>query len=664
MIGILMGELVQRALRASTHRPIEDYFGKCYTDPPVAAAAHPVWKGGDITMWLQHCIYEHCFVPILDDGPNYEYFYCTICSGWKKVSTSTSHIRIHYESASHSDQRFLEEHAMPRTLADRLSKSVILFILENGLAFRLIDDIRLGIVPGLPHRERLKVLSCLIARKIMNIIKSLLANVAYCSLSIDEWCDLKRDRYLGVSCHTMLNDELKVFTLGHISLNQAIRDDKRDHVYASDIKNLLDYVARDYEISRKVLMVVTDNAASMKAAVSFWNDQRISDGLSPVLWGSCICHTINLLLTDFVKLLSGEINEVIRLQQKLMGSEVFEARLTRLGSRVTRIPGYTEVRWYSLFSLCDKMRECKKFIIDYYIDEGLGVIDNEIWVTIDNILPVLTVIKRAVKALEGEIYGTICYVLVAFDEIKKAVDSLVCKGQKYADISKRWNECFEARVNGVREIWSPLLEVGCYLNPGVDHGVYLSGSDMQKVREFIERDSDWTSLTLLSALNQMTRTRSVDRRSVRTSYATHTDHGETTVVMTRETMGVRRTSKRSPLLELMSSVAEQSVERERDQQPTVWDELNVYSGLKKPGLDPEEFWRTNAEELPRLSAVAKKVMAVIPSSASCERTFSASKRIEGLHRAHMDRKVYEDQVIICANNDLAEAAYDAVIGGE
>ena len=30
----------------------------------------------------------------------------------------------------------------------------------------------------------------------------------------------------------------------------------------------------------------------------------------------------------------------------------------------------------------------------------------------------------------------------------------------------------------------------------------------------------------------------------------------------------------------------------------------------------------------------------------------------------MDRKVYEDQVIICANNDLAEAAYDAVIGGE
>ena len=102
-------------------------------------------------------------------------------------------------------------------------------------------------------------------------------------------------------------------------------------------------------------------------------------------------------------------------------------------------------------------------------------------------------------------------------------------------------------------------------------------------------------------------------------------------------------------------------ERQRRSTVSIYDELNLYTGLMRSGADPEEFWDSYNERLMQLSALAHRVMMIIPSSASTERTFSMSKRIQGLHRAHMNRTTLEDQVILCSNEELADVAYDLAV---
>ena len=307
--------------------------------------------------------------------------------------------------------------------------------------------------------------------------------------------------------------------------------------------------------------------------------------------------------------------------------------------------------------------ENQKEINDFYDNAGLGPVDQDIWETISLILPILGVIKKSVKALEAERYGTILYVLVAFHQIKSVINELSGKGRIFEEVAKKWNDKYEIRLAETRKIWSPLLEVGCFLNPGVDHRLYLNAADVEKVRDFLRRDSSWTTITLVSAIHQAAESGVRTRRKIKTSYESQIDKAGITVnVVTRKQVPEHR-SRSNPLTDLMATVVE-SQERETPRILNITDEINTYSGLRRRGVDPEDFWKRNQQQLPHLSAIAMKPMAVIPSSASCERTFSTSKRIEGLHRAHMSEKVLRDQVIICANGDLADAAYTAVMKGE
>ena len=73
---------------------------------------------------------------------------------------------------------------------------------------------------------------------------------------------------------------------------------------------------------------------------------------------------------------------------------------------------------------------------------------------------------------------------------------------------------------------------------------------------------------------------------------------------------------------------------------------------------PEEFWMHHEQDMPRLSTIARRLMSIVPSSSGTKRTFSLSKRIQGLHMAHMLPEVFEDQIIICANPEIAESSYE------
>ena len=100
---------------------------------------------------------------IISEAPVFKYFYCSVCTAWKRISTSTGYMRIHYDNVSHAEERFLEKKQMTTQMATRMTKATTLFLLTNGLPSNLIDDQYFQVLHTLGHRkkaERLILTAC------------------------------------------------------------------------------------------------------------------------------------------------------------------------------------------------------------------------------------------------------------------------------------------------------------------------------------------------------------------------------------------------------------------------------------------------------------------------------------------------------------------------
>ena len=634
---------------------ISQYFGDPYTDTPATWPNTP--DGKEIVRFLQHTKYADCFLGVTNQNEVvYEYFYCLKCRAWKKISTSVGHITMHFNTSSHNEKVFEAQNNLSREWQIRLIKMIELFILSNGLPFSLIEDPYLKIIPELGNRKHVRNKSINLAKKVRSLIKEILARVEYCTISLDEWTDICQKRYLGITCHTTLECRLKIFSLAHVSIDPIIASDDRDHLVADDLAFITNSILKAYNISSKVLLIVTDRAKVMEKCVVKLNDLRMHLHEDLVLWGNCCCHVLNSFLTEYLKLFQQEFKEIVNIQKKLIKSEIFESFLIRRNAKVTRIPSYCEVRWYSLFRMLKYMIILKNDIIDFFQQESLGIISNQVWETINNLYSVVDVVKRNTKALEGENYSTICYVLHSFQAIYNEFKRLSEKSVDYVEYFQTWSKYYNNIVSETKKNWYPLLEVATFLHPGLNHAQLISKQERIDVLNFLKRDyNKWCTITELSALSQSFNSYSRPSVGTKTNFSFQVQN--TNYLGRKEVLEASKKKNNNALLDLMTMIGDNTPATETAM--NIRDEINIYESLCARGrLEPVSFWKENALKLPRLASIAHKIMSIIPSSASTERQFSTSKRIQGLSRAHMNDNVFEDQIILTANLDITNQVYD------
>ena len=288
---------------------------------------------------------------------------------------------------------FAKRHNLPRETAEKYRRGILLFFLRNGLPFSLIDDANLAVFDYLPSCDRLKAESRDLSANISGIIKNMLRDAEYTTVTMDEWCNVMKSRYVGVSCHTTVSGVLRVFTIAHISLNVACSSLAFDHANSELLAGLARDVMEDYGIHEKTLLIVTDSASIMKTAANALNGHRIGEGKRPIMWVNCVAHTINLLMGKVVTLLHDRMEHVFSLQRKLMSSEVFESFLLRKECKITGIPTYSSVRWYSLFEMMRKMTKLKDMIIEFTMIEKLRPVPSDVWDTLEDFEDFITVVK-------------------------------------------------------------------------------------------------------------------------------------------------------------------------------------------------------------------------------------------------------------------------------
>lgn len=147
----------------------------------------------------------------------------------------------------------------------------------------------------LPSR---KTLSCTLLpmqyEEIYNKCRQLTENIKSVVLTTDCWTSRNTENYLAVTAHFLSETfELKTLLLECVSFNES-------HTSANLAKELK-RVMIEWNLDKKVLLVVSDNAANIKKA--------IRDDLKLKHFG-CFAHSLNLVCQDTLKKVTGVTDKV------------------------------------------------------------------------------------------------------------------------------------------------------------------------------------------------------------------------------------------------------------------------------------------------------------------------------------------------------------------
>lgn len=118
-------------------------------------------------------------------------------------------------------------------------------------------------------------------------VRNQLGACKYVTITTDGWKSLTGQSFLAITAHFVSEDwELKTFLLNCFNIT--------DRHTSVNIRNHLISEANKWNITKKIHLVVTDNAANMVAAVKLTGWDHFA----------CFAHTINLIVKDAIQLIS------------------------------------------------------------------------------------------------------------------------------------------------------------------------------------------------------------------------------------------------------------------------------------------------------------------------------------------------------------------------
>lgn len=597
--------------------------------------------------------------------PHSTYIWCQQCRIWIKTSGTMGNINAHYcKTKKHPQYRKPDEDQEQEVslyTVEQKRAAAKRFIVRNGLAKRLIEDPDLKIlVSRLPGRKSFTKEITEEADSIRTKIKDILASVDTLSLSMDEWTSLSNNRYLGITCSAFYSGDMLTFSIEHIPL--VIDEDAPENlgIKAGDVGSLVQDTIIEYGIDEKITNVVTDNASIMKAGLQFINNQRRLQSTSPYLWTPCVCHTLNLIVAAFLEEISPSILQIKKLQKKLGKSANFTQYLIKNDHKITRLPSYVKIRWYSLYKLVKAISLLKFDIIKYYNEKLHESVDEETLNVATKLCKPLRDLKHYTLTLESGSFGTISVILFSFYQVKKSFGKL---SDTFPEAIECFNTKYEEILRSFKDAWGPILFAASILNPKLHHLSYMSGeeweSGIQWLRTKVNEQKEKTNRNITEDVasqnsqdpsayvaNQVPRV-ALNRRPIRPNQA-----------RMRENQRNQIQNDNQPQNSDMDRMVDDAQNQEAEI-PEEFDELNEYVGnYIRKNIYSYLMWKHPYSELPNLQAVAQKVLSILTSSASTERQFSKSRRILGYQRLKLLPSHVEDETLIVGNPNLTNESFE------
>ena len=178
-------------------------------------------------------------------------------------------------------------------------------------------------------------------------IKRELLQISHVALTSDLWTSRTTESYLAITCHFVTSTwELKFLVQAMFGLK---KDHTAEHIAASFPK-----VAEKWGISRKVVAMVTDNAANIVAAVRHTGWTHVP----------CFAHTLNLVVSEAIKAetkihqLRKSCRDIVSFSHfSIKASEKLKEIQLQLGIPENKLIQEVKTRWNSTYHMLECITE-------------------------------------------------------------------------------------------------------------------------------------------------------------------------------------------------------------------------------------------------------------------------------------------------------------------
>lgn len=373
-----------------------------------------------------------------------DFFYCSNCNCWYSLSNTFGNIKKHLKrkhlvKKSEIDeitddeiekmQSNLSNIDLPENIDKIISSRIKSMILKTGKPFSMVcdNDLR-SCLKFLGTRQELSEKCDAISSIIKGQMKYILKVSSFITIAIDEWQDLNKRKYLGVSCKCFYNGNEKVLFLSQAKINSISSN-------SQTLKNMLFNILDQYAIRNCILSAVSDNCNVMEALFTQTHMFRLP----------CACHLINILLRKFLKPSEKIIKEISACIHSLKSSSTYAYLRDEFGD--PHIASYSEIRWVSLHDAFKSLHKSHDSINTFYeLDEDGNCthkLEDKHWRFIESLLPMLKIYKSAIKLLESDEFSTISLVIYSLHRIKKAVEKL--PSHLFKDNISKFKAAFEKK---------------------------------------------------------------------------------------------------------------------------------------------------------------------------------------------------------------------------
>ncbi|XP_063743762.1 E3 SUMO-protein ligase ZBED1-like [Eleginops maclovinus] len=449
-----------------------------------------------------------------------------------------------------------------------------------------------------------------------SILRNDLENADKVSLTTDSWTALTTESYVTVTCHYMLEWEMRSAVLQTKAMPERHTADNLANVLSN---------ARDHcGLTGKVTACVHDNASNIVLA----NSQA---GLG---WDSqpCFAHTLQLATNDGFKLQN--INHVVKAANRLVSHfhhSTVATEALKQKQQLQNVPGHKLVqscrtRWNSIYDMFERLLEQRWAVCAVLSDRTVTKLPDartleladDSWTVMGELMPVLHSLKCATTALCGEsnVSLSMIYPVVA-NLLSKHLKEVPEESNKVTNFKKNVATSLKARLapadtSSARKV----AYIASFLDPRHKHLRFTT----DEVRDTVQAEVR----TLLSMADDQ-----------ETEEAAECDEGPS--------------EPKHPRKDCLSAAAIAVLfgEEYSAEGATYTTELTQYCQDVCPPLhtDPLTWWKANQKRYPRLAKLASAYLCVPATSVPSERVFSAAGLIVNrlrtrLHPEHVDMLIF------------------------
>ncbi|CAJ0921704.1 unnamed protein product [Ranitomeya imitator] len=333
------------------------------------------------------------------------------CASTSGTASATPHASTNPQSVAKrqsSKTRLMVHKSMTHLKQAIVDEELVAMIARDFQPFSIVEDkgfrrftYSLNPTYNIPSRKTISqiVLPRMYDRERARLQERVTRATAVC-LTTDCWTSRTTTTFFSVTCHFIENYKLVSCLLDCFEFSET-------HTSENLAEELL-RVVKEWQIEGKVICCVSDNAANITKAIKLLN------------WvhHPCLAHTINLIVTDALKIVKPTLDKVKSIveffHKSTIATEKLKSTQQQMGMPELRLKQDCVTRWNSTYYMLKQVLESKDAVISTLaiIFATIDTLNQEEWEVVRETCIVLEPFEQATVEIRAESYLTSSKMLV------------------------------------------------------------------------------------------------------------------------------------------------------------------------------------------------------------------------------------------------------------